>query len=103
MLAGANSRPGYLRPMRSSIFEINLGVWLLIKCSMLGPNSCHRFIPASLPTVEPKSLNGCERERLQYGVDAASFATDVSVRRRYAVFNRPLPKSSRRITVRDAA
>lgn len=55
----------YLRSMRSSILDTNLGVWLFISCSIPGLNSCHRFMPASLPTVEPKSPNGSPTDRLQ--------------------------------------
>jgi len=72
----------YLWPMRASILDTNFGVWLFISCSIPGLNSRHRFIPASLPTVEPKSLNGSPKDRLQYGREAVSAATEVSARSR---------------------
>ena len=89
--------------MRSSIFEINTGVWFFASRSIPGPNSCHRFLPASLPTVEPKLLSGAPGDRLQYGVDAVSFATAVSARNKYEVFSLPFPDSSRVTTLREAA
>ena len=75
------TRP-YPRPMRSPIRETKPGMWLFKRCSMLGPNSFHKFIPASLPTVEPKSLAASLKCRLQYGVEALSLATPISVRSR---------------------
>lgn len=68
-----------------------------------GPNSCTRFIPASLPTVEPKSPIGAELERNQYGREALWAATDVSTPTRYEAFNRRLPVSSRVTRMLDAA
>jgi|GEM_PF-4220091 len=53
--------------MRSSILDTNFGVRPFTICRMPGPNSWKTFIPASLPIVEPKSLNGVEAERVQYG------------------------------------
>ena len=53
------------RVMRSSILNANLGVWFFTICRRPGSNSWKRLIPASLPIVEPKSLNGAEAERAQ--------------------------------------
>jgi hypothetical protein len=52
------------------------------------------FIPASFPTVEPKSLNGSPKDRRQYGREAVSAATEVSVLRKYEVFSLTFPESS---------
>jgi hypothetical protein len=60
-------------------------------------------MPASLPTVDPKSLNGSVNERLQYGLEAVSAATAVNVRRMYDVLSLPLPEPSRVTMTRDAA
>ncbi len=70
---------------------------------MLGANSRHKFIPASFPTVEPKSLNGSDTDRLQYGRDAVSAATEVSARRKYETFSLPFPVPSRVTKTRAAA
>jgi len=59
--------------------------------------------PASFPTVEPKSLNGSDTDRLQYGRDAVSAATEVSARRKYETFSLPFPVPSRVIKNRAAA
>jgi hypothetical protein len=61
---------------------MNLGMCVVTACCRLGPNSCKTFIPASLPMVEPKSLNGADAERLQYGREAVSAAIEVTTRRR---------------------
>jgi hypothetical protein len=89
--------------MRPSIFVTNLGAWLFSICSMLGANSCHRLIPASFPTIEPKSPNGSVIDLLQYGRDAVSAATEVSARRKYETFSRPFPVPSRVTKTRAAA
>jgi len=53
--------------------------------------------------VEPKSLSGAPADRLQYGVEAVSFATEVSARSKYDVFSLPFPDSSRVTTLCEAA
>ncbi len=73
--------------MRCSILNTNLGVWPLTICRMPGPNSCKRLNTASLPIVEPKSLNGAEGERAQYGRRALWIATELSTPRKYEVFS----------------
>ena len=93
----------YLCLLCSSIAVRNLGVWFFSSVWKPGSNSCKTFIPTSLPIVEPKSLNGSGKCRLQYGVEAVSLATEVSVRSRYEVFSLAFPESSRVIRVREAA
>ena len=61
----ATSLGVWSRMMRSSILDTNSGMWPVTICRMPGPNSCKRFTPTSLPTVEPKWLNGAELERAQ--------------------------------------
>ncbi|MGB8581776.1 MAG: hypothetical protein WCD47_13205 [Candidatus Sulfotelmatobacter sp.] len=60
-------------------------------------------MPALLPTLEPKSLNGSPTERLQYGREAVSATTAVRVRKKYEEFILPFPDSSRVTNVREAA
>ena len=60
-------------------------------------------MPALLPTFDPKSLNGSPTDRLQYGREAVSATTAVSVRKKYEVFILPFPDSSRVTNVREAA
>ena len=96
----------YLCPARtlsSSIAVTNFGVWFFSSFSIPGSNSCKTLIPTLLPIVEPKSLNGSAKRRLQYGVEAVSLATEVNIRSRYEVFSVAFPKSSRVIRVREAA
>jgi len=88
--------------MRSSILSTNLGAWPFTICRMPGPNSWKRLILASLPIVEPKSLNGAALERIQYGRDALWAATELSTPRKYEVFSLLIPESSRVIKMREA-
>src|SRR5215469_3521921 len=64
----------YLLPIRSPIADTNFGSWLFTSCRIPGLNSWNTFMPASLPIVEPKSLAGRERGRLQYGTQAVLLA-----------------------------
>ena len=64
--------------IRSPILNANFGMWPLTVCRMPGPNSRKRFISASLPIVEPKSLNGAEVARAQIGRRALWIATELS-------------------------
>src|SRR6266581_5484978 len=50
-----------------SILDTNFGEWRFSTCRMPGQNSCRTFIPASLPMVDPRSLNVVEGDRAQYG------------------------------------
>jgi len=89
--------------MRSPILDANFGVWPFTICRMPGPNSWKRFIPASLPIVEPKLLNVAEEERAQYGRYAVETATEVKAPRKYEVFSLPFPELPRVIKMREAA
>ncbi len=53
--------------IRSPILDTNFGVKPFTICRMPGPNSWKTFIPASLPIVDPKSLNVSEVDRVRYG------------------------------------
>src|SRR5579864_2656950 len=93
----------WLRVMRSSILNANLGVWSLTICRMPGSNSWKRLSPASLPIVEPKSLNGAEAERDQEGRRALWAATKLSTPKKYDAFSLFFPESSRVTKICEAA
>lgn len=67
-----------LRTIRLSTRKTKLGICPATACRNPGPNSCIRFMPASLPTVEPMSPIGLGFERAQYGREALCAATDVN-------------------------
>lgn len=70
---------GFRSPVtRCWILKTNDGMCPVTASRSPGPNSCIRFIPASLPTVEPKSPIGAELERNQYGREALCAATEVN-------------------------
>jgi hypothetical protein len=88
---------------RPAILDTNPGMWFVIAARRPGPNSCSRFIPASLPNVEPTSLSGAEFDRAQYGREALWTATDVSTATKYDVLILRLPDSSVVTKILEAA
>ena len=99
--------PAYLgfcgRELGAPMRETNWGMWPVTFCRMPGPNSRKRFIPASFPTVEPKSLSGAAPERARWRREALSAATEVSTRTKYRVFSLRFPDASRVTKILEAA
>lgn len=87
----------------SSILSMNPGMCPVTACRSPGPNSCSRFIPASFPTVDPKSPSGAVFDRAQYGRSARCAATVVSTATKYEVFSLRFPVSSLVTKTREAA